>query len=272
MRRKEFKTPTISYTKLKTEIVPERMNKQHCHDCYELLYIIDGKGKYVVEGVELQIEPGMIMIFPPFTYHCVDIEPGIFYERIVIYFNKNGVTESALEAFTQVCEEKKDEVAIYLSDSVPTATISILEDFYYSIGLPKKQMQVYASLRLSEVLVLLSASESEEYYSYDVELGAQVIKYLNEFLTWDIPLDQIAKRFFVSKYHLCRAFKNHNGISIHGYVTQKRITKAKALIEAGESAANAARIVGFKDYSSFYRAYVKLLGYSPTAFKEGRGK
>ena len=32
----------------------------------------------------------------------------------------------------------------------------------------------------------------------------------------DSNLDKLAKRFFVSKYHLCRAFKKHNGISVHG--------------------------------------------------------
>ena len=97
------------------------------------------------------------------------------------------------------------------------------------------------------------------------ELGARVIRYLNENITRDVSLDSLAKRFFVSKYYLCRAFKKHNGISVHGYINQKRVMYAKQLIESGETASGAAYKVGFGDYSAFYRAYVKLVGKAPTA-------
>ena len=43
---------------------------------------------------------------------------------------------------------------------------------------------------------------------------------------------------------------------------------AKKLIESGETAAAAAYKVGFGDYSAFYRAYVKILGVSPSASTE----
>ena len=102
------------------------------------------------------------------------------------------------------------------------------------------------------------------------ELGARVIKYLNEHIDKDVSLDKLAKRFFVSKYYLCRAFKKHNGISIHGYVNHKRVMYAKQLIESGETASAAAYRVGFGDYSAFYRAYIKLIGRSPTS--QGSGK
>jgi AraC-like DNA-binding protein len=80
---------------------------------------------------------------------------------------------------------------------------------------------------------------------------------------------QLAKRFFVSKYYLCRAFKKHNGISVHGYVNQKRVMYAKQLIESGETASSAAYRVGFGDYSAFYRAYVKIVGRSPSSHDRG---
>jgi AraC-like DNA-binding protein len=40
---------------------------------------------------------------------------------------------------------------------------------------------------------------------------------------------------------------------------------ARELIEGGETASGAAEKVGFGDYSAFYRAYVKIVGKSPTA-------
>ena len=52
---------------------------------------------------------------------------------------------------------------------------------------------------------------------------------------------------------------------MHAYVNQKRILYAKKLIESGVTASVAAERVGFGDYSAFYRAYVKIIGKSPTA-------
>ena len=69
----------------------------------------------------------------------------------------------------------------------------------------------------------------------------------------------------MSKYYLCRAFKKYSGVSIHSYITHKRVVYAKQLIDSGETASGAAYKVGFGDYSAFYRAYVKVFGKSPAS-------
>ena len=118
---------------------------------------------------------------------------------------------------------------------------------------------------LSEIIILLSAAEGERITHLGEELGARVTAYLNDNIDKNISLDRLARRFFVSKYYLCRAFKSYSGISIHAYVNQKRILHAKQLIASGMTASHAAERVGFGDYSAFYRAYTKIVGKSPTA-------
>ena len=142
------------------------------------------------------------------------------------------------------------------------------ERFEHAVTLPEDERQAFVKVLLAEIIILLSASAGERMQHTEEELGARVIRYLNSHIEHNINLDKLAKRFFVSKYYLCRAFKKHNGISIHGYIIQKRIAYAKQLIESGETASGAAYKVGFGDYSAFYRAYVKIVGTAPTADKE----
>ena len=132
------------------------------------------------------------------------------------------------------------------------------------LNLPEEKRDVYFDLLISELVVLLCTSKKEVISYNEDEIGIRVIKYLNDHIDKNISLDYLAKKFFVSKYYLCRAFKKHNGISVHGYINQKRVTYAKQLIEQGETASGAAYKVGFGDYSAFYRAYVKVTGKSPT--------
>ncbi len=258
----------ISLSHQKTDSVPENMNSSHCHDRYEILYVAQGGGKCVVEGVEYPVKPRSLMIFPPLSYHCVYVDSGIEYERFILMFDKKMVTECALDAFHSIEELAQVSGAFYPPEAVSDSIVSIFERFEAISSLPDAEREKCARLFLSELLIFLSVERSEFYLRDDGELGARVIKYLNQNMDRDISLDMLAKRFFVSKYYLCRAFKKHNGISVHGYINRKRVMYAKQLIESGETASGAAYRVGFGDYSAFYRAYVKIVGRSPTQQEE----
>ena len=54
-------------------------------------------------------------------------------------------------------------------------------------------------------------------------------------------------------------------MSVMQYVAYNRVLYARQLLAQGMGAAEAAREVGFSDYSSFYRSYRKVTGRSPRA-------
>ena len=261
-------TDNLYYQYGKTDSTPENLNTKHCHDKYEILYIADGTGKCMVEGVEYPIKPRTLMIFPPLSYHCAQIDSNITYERYVIYFDKKAVLKCAEPSFAIIEELSEITGAFYSPEVISDAIVSVLERFISISSYPETEREICAALYISELMVLLSRQRSDFYLRDDCELGARVIRYLNQNMDRDITLDMLAQRFFVSKYYLCRAFKKHNGISIHGYINRKRVMYAKQLIEAGETASGAAYRVGFGDYSAFYRAYVKLMGRAPTQQEE----
>ena len=244
---------------------PNDLNVRHCHDFYEILYVIDGKGKFVIEGREYPLSPHTLVVIPPLEYHYVDLNYEANYERCVIHFTESDVIFECRDLLGGFKKNGEDDTNFYISNMNSTPIVSIFEQLEYSENIPESQRLFYIKLLISELVVLLSATNCDKVALEDAELGARVIRYLNEHIEKDISLDKLAKRFFVSKYYLCRAFKRHNGISVHGYVNQKRVMYAKQLIESGETASRAAYRVGFGDYSAFYRAYVKIIGKSPTA-------
>lgn len=247
------------------ETVPENLAVNHCHDSYEILYVIKGTGKYIVEGSDFEVRPRTLMLFRPFAYHHVCIDESGGYERFVIHFPKSIVPSQALSMLEKIAGDDEMSGSYYPPAAIPETLLSAFDRLEVAAALPEEEKIAYVKTLLAEIIILLSASKGELMLNTDEELGARVIRYLNGNIDRDINLDKLAKRFFVSKYHLCRAFKKHNGISIHGYLVQKRIIYAKQLIESGETASGAAYKVGFGDYSAFYRAYVKIVGKAPTA-------
>ncbi len=244
---------------------PNDLNVRHCHDFYEILYVIDGKGKFVIEGREYSLSPHTLVVIPPLEYHYVDLNPGTAYERCVLHFTDGDVLLECRDLLQSFKRNGGEDANFYISNMNSTPIVSIFEQLEYSENIPEAQRLFYMKMLVSELIVLLSATNCDKITLEDADLGARVIRYLNEHIEKDISLDRLAKRFFVSKYYLCRAFKRRNGISVHGYVNQKRVMYAKQLIESGETASRAAYRVGFGDYSAFYRAYVKIVGKSPTA-------
>ena len=82
-----------------------------------------------------------------------------------------------------------------------------------------------------------------------------------------ITIDALGKRFYVSGSTISHLFKQKMGISIYHYITQRRLIAAKTLIEQGEHLEHVSLLVGFSDYSSFYRAFKQEYGISPRQYR-----
>ena len=58
------------------------------------------------------------------------------------------------------------------------------------------------------------------------------------------------------------------GLAPHEYQVQLRVNRARALLESGESAAQAALDSGFADQSHLNRHFRRILGLTPGAYRK----
>ena len=62
---------------------------------------------------------------------------------------------------------------------------------------------------------------------------AAIMQYLSQNPTEQISIDDLAARFYISKYHMMRRFRAETGYTIHAYLTGKRLVLAREQIAAG---------------------------------------
>lgn len=240
---------------------------RHCHNDYELLYVVRGEGEYIVEGAEYPLRPNTLILIRPLEFHYFRPDGNHVYERYVINFAKGALVDGATEL--PLLDESREGYGVYLSSDAVTPNIgAALEQMRAMLDrCPQSLRGTVLRVELTRVMLLISELNYDIPDIREKSLIAQVIDYINRKISDELTLDLIASRFYISKYYLCHAFREHTGVSVFQYISNKRVSMAEQLLARGEKAADAAFHVGFRDYSSFYRAYCKRIGHPPT---EGR--
>ncbi|NJM35611.1 MAG: helix-turn-helix transcriptional regulator [Rhodomicrobium sp.] len=86
-----------------------------------------------------------------------------------------------------------------------------------------------------------------------------------------ISLSDLAAVACISAYHFARNFKIEMGISPLAFVTQRRVERAKRLLQgSGLTLAQVAYDCGFANQSHFTTVFRKHTGQTPGAYRKGR--
>lgn len=99
----------------------------------------------------------------------------------------------------------------------------------------------------------------------------EVLDYINEHYCEDIGIHDLTQKLYMSRSQLERIMKTATGCSTWNYILHKRITRAMQLLHSGMSNREVARRTGFRDYSTFYKAFVKLTHQTPTGERPSSG-
>lgn len=96
----------------------------------------------------------------------------------------------------------------------------------------------------------------------------QVIAYINEHYTENIPVEELARLAGLSPYHFIRTFKKETGFTPHEYILYTRISAAKYLLKNSRmSVKDICFRTGFSCESVFCSAFKRRLGVTPTKYR-----
>lgn len=98
---------------------------------------------------------------------------------------------------------------------------------------------------------------------------ARAISLMERNLANTLCLDELAKAGYMSKYHFCRTFKRHLGMSPLQFYTSRRIAQAKEYLREPEcTISRAAFRSGFNGLSDFCRQFKKVTGITPKSYRK----
>lgn len=127
----------------------------------------------------------------------------------------------------------------------------------------------YSDTDTLTALIDLIKSGTAESRRREEELLGTVCRFVNEHLTEDMTVEEIAAALHLSYYYLCHFFKQRTGKSLNTYRRQKRLERAFwQLRDTTDRITDVAAHCGFNNVSYFTETFTKEVGMAPLAFRE----
>ncbi|MGL4737410.1 MAG: helix-turn-helix domain-containing protein [Cellulosilyticaceae bacterium] len=99
-----------------------------------------------------------------------------------------------------------------------------------------------------------------------IELLQGVLDYIEENLTTEILVEELAQIAGFSEYHFCHVFSDVVGMPVAAYMTKRRIQHAIYQMSQEDRMIDVALAYGFDTHAGFYKAFKREFGCSPSKF------
>lgn len=243
-----------------------------CHNHYEIYFYKAGGVEYSIEGQKHILTPDTLLFMAPQAFHGYTVSNSDLYERYVISFKKEFLSDDVLHycnlLFTP-SEAPNRHHCFMNTDSyyINNYFYNIINCQHMSPDLRNRALISNLEALILQMYHMHSSATNHHYMKTTATLTSNkiddIILYLNAHIKETITLEDISERFHISKHHLNKIFKNATGTTVIKYVLFKKITIAQQLIQNNTPITQASLVVGFSDYSNFYRNYLNIIGHAP---------
>jgi len=266
--------PTVFYV-TKVKMLSEGV--YHDHDYTELAYILSGKGRYLIEEKEYDVEPGDLIICNPGVKHTHVVtnskEPTIEFISGFTDFQFKNMAPNSIELVDGGCivhmsAELKQEIAMHCYAMIAEKESNLIGR-YFMFKTHLMQMLLLVMREISEIEKTSQKGCNFESYNKSYAVN-RIINYLNENYENKISLEQIAHNIYLSPVYISKIFKEETGESPINYLIKIRLEKAKDILlnSDGGSIKSIANQVGYDDVYHFSKLFKKYYGVSPLYYKK----
>ncbi len=251
---------------------------RHTHDFIEIIYIRDGSATESVNDRSFEVGRGDLLFM---NYGCA--HAFLPHDRVSFYnicFAPTAVTDPTVlsgDAFSLLQTTAFEE----LRRGNDTGTVTFrggdrdeMEDLLklmlkeYQSNAPFKRAVLESYMSILLVKTLRRTQTVPETRS-DTQDWRELSDYIDANLGTDLTLSALAQRYYYNPSYFSRVFKKQFGLSLTEYISKQRIALAIRLLrDTTLTVQEIAMRVGYPSTTSFYRAFTKVTGSTPAAYRK----
>jgi len=232
---------------------------------YCLEFVARGAGALTLQGRALSLRPGSVFSYGPGIAHVIRADPAAPLWKYFVAFT--GRAGAKLLARYDLSPGTAVRVA------APEVVLRIFDDLITNGSSGTRQGPAICATLL-ELLILKIAEgglieDAHRMAAFSTYQGCR--QFIQDHFATLWTLEEIADACHVDKAYLCRLFKRFDRQSPHQYLTQLKMTRAAQCLRGSERLVKEIAFeLGFGDVFHFSRAFKKVFGLSPAAFRQLR--
>lgn len=252
----------------------------HCHSFYEIIYVLEGEYSSMLENQTYHMKKGDFLLIDcnvMHKYHFIEKKHDSS-RRIIVWVTREMLRElSGEEMDLSACFREGHSCAyhfpIYYEEMLRGYLLKLAMEELPDVPEPAAK-QVLDRGYLTLFFVYLNTLCGRQEYGFSQEdmvfhpMVEQVAEYIEQHIRQAITVEDLADHVHMSKYYFLRKFKEQTGVTVHNFVLNKRLIRAREEIARGKNLTEVWQNAGFSDYSSFLRNFKKAFGVSPGKYRE----
>ena len=266
----------------KEKPIDSKIRFLHCHDGYEVLMMKRGNVGMQIEDRTITLQPGDIVLIPPYVFHFACQQSSDTYCRVVLNM-KETVIQSLIardESYRHITDVfyQTPDYHIHVNGSTLRQLIDIACALEAASGSKADAYgaNILSKSLLSIILVILNRQAASSVAPILPQTQApsmpkvvtDVIHYVDQNLAGDLSVSGIAESVHLNSVYLTRLFRQYSGLSLQQYIIEKRLAEAKRMLRNGQSPTDVCYACGFNNYSNFSRTFTNHVKISPRQYQE----
>jgi AraC-like DNA-binding protein len=229
--------------------------------------VVGGRGSVTLDGTRYRLQPGTLFRYAPGIAHQMSVEPG---SRMVKYF-----VDFTGRGAKRLMRTGPWAGASPLQLAEPTRAQAIYDELQ-RVGSRQTPHARRRAALLVQQLVLFASDEAVSARRLDSPSWAayrRCREHMEAHVESASSLADVAGACDLTTAHVCRLFRRYGDRSPHQALLRLKMSRAASLLlERGLLVRQVAELVGFDDPYHFSKAFKRVYGTSPEAFRERGGR
>lgn len=230
------------------------------HESMELLWVLEGQGRVVHDGVSYDVEKGDIIAVNSYTVHRIISQGDMPVFCVIInraFCQHNGIDPNRL-LFQNIIRGDHQATALFRQ---VMEVYDAQDDSFYNAAFKCAMM----NLLLYLCRHYSAARPAGQTNAPALERVRKAVAYIKANFGKKISVDDIAASVGLSKFHFLREFKRITGRTPNHYLNAIRCEYARNLLESGGySVKEVAFLCGFTNNSYFSNVFCRYIGMLPS--------
>lgn len=252
----------------------------HSHPTCELIYVLKGSGIFLQNDFSVPIKSGDLIFVNSFTQHYECPSKTDPFECLFFAVDTFSFKEEYPDQTHDVISDTDkrtpfEKIYIFEMSNLLPVFADLSAEFDHELEKRELYYEPLVQSRFCSVFlsVLRQTKLQTQKVRADIAKNARIpiaaAQYLETYFYCEHSLEELAKRFYISKNHLTFAFKKQFGITPLQYLKNVRVKEAQNLLcTTNRSISEIATQVGFINASYFARVYKQRAGITPSQERE----